>query len=294
MSRRFGEGAAAGPIEGAQARSYDSGAGDLRCTIEAMAALTIMVQAGARSRTRTAGGYVIVELSWMELRTMTPRPFSPILPWWRHAAGALALLLAAALLASLGLSAGTLFELKGLQLGETRAAVLRAHPDLRLRTVPYEDPLIGTDYALTFGRVATLRYEGDKVVRSDKAAYDLAVRLTGDDRLYSVVALVSDPALTCRQAVRNGAQRFGAPRIDESPGYALWGAPSMLGPQLEFHCLGDGLYRLELSDQALARAYEDRLATDLRDAVHELLQAARMPTAPSPELPPQILRQRRP
>jgi hypothetical protein len=208
-------------------------------------------------------------------------------PPWRHPALALSLLLTTALCASLALSAAGTYELAGLQLGEDRAAVLRAHPELRLEALAYEDPLVGTDYAVTFGRIAILRYEGALLVRqSPEAAYDLTVRLTGDERLYAVVTLVSDAGRTCREAVEEGARRYGEPRIDERPFYVLWGSPSMLGPQVEFRCLGEGLYRLELSDLALARDYEDQLAAELQSAVHETLQAARETTRRPAELPP--------
>jgi hypothetical protein len=60
----------------------------------------------------------------------------------------------------------------------------------------------------------------------------------------------------------------------------------MLGPQVVFRCLGEGLYRLELSDLALARDYEDQLAAELQSAVHETLQAARETTRRPAELPP--------
>lgn len=182
------------------------------------------------------------------------------------------------------------YELEGLRLGDSREAVLRAHADLHLRPVLYEDPLVGTDYALTYGRAVTLRYEGDKLERQDgQAAYDLAVRLTGDDRLYSVVALVSDPARSCARAIEDTAQRSGAPVVEERPLYALWRDPSMLGPELEFRCLGDGLYRLELSDLALARSYEEELKAELRHAVDETLQVARGDGQRAADPPPFLL-----
>ena len=199
----------------------------------------------------------------------------------RHPARAQRLLLAAALLASFGLAAALPYELEGLQLGQGRAAVLRAHPDLQLDAVAYQDPLVGTEYALIYGRVAILRYEAQR----REAGRDLAVKLTGDDRLYSVVTTIADPARSCEQAVAEAARRYGAPQVDERPTYALWQAPSMLGPQLELVCLGDGLYRLALSDPAIARDYEARLAAELQDAVNAALNVTRSQGTEPPGLP---------
>jgi hypothetical protein len=197
------------------------------------------------------------------------------------------LLLAAALLASLGLAAAAPFELAGLQLGMDRAAVLRAFPDLQLAEVAYADPLVGTDYALSYGRVAILRYEGRRpAAPPGTAGSDLELRLTGDDRLYLVATTVADPALTCAQASADRAALHGAPQLDERPTYALWQAPSMLGPRLEFHCLGDGLYHLELTDRALADDYTARLAAELQDAVDAAANAAPTQATRPPGLPP--------
>jgi hypothetical protein len=60
---------------------------------------------------------------------------------------------------------------------------------------------------------------------------------------------------------------------DNRPFYASWQARGMLGPQLEFRCLGDGLYRLELSDLTPARAYREALAAMLQHAVDQGLDA---------------------
>jgi hypothetical protein len=108
----------------------------------------------------------------------------------------------ALLAGSLDPTAAAPYEVLGLHLGDSREAVASAHPDLRLEAVAYEDPRVGTRYALTYGSVATLRYEGRKDERtSEDEAYSLEVRLTGDGRLYEATAQILDRSQTCQGAI---------------------------------------------------------------------------------------------
>jgi hypothetical protein len=183
--------------------------------------------------------------------------------------------------------AATPYEVMGLHLGDSREAVARAHPDLRLEAVAYEDPRVGTRYALTHGSVATLRYEGRKAERTgEDEGYSLEVRLTGDGRLYEATAQILDRSRTCAGAIAEMTQQLGAPRIDERPSHALWSEASQIGPRLEIWCLGEGLYRLEMADPSIAEAHREQLESELETAVAEALQIIGEPPQPPAGGPP--------